>query len=195
LRARPDRRGPISIFTMSNSPRANSEWRVANRNFTTGLLALSPGPRLSHFVFTLCRPFLTSTFLLLSCSPIPIHCSLFPFAGPEGRAERRRRPDAAGIRWCVHDRTRALTFSRREPGAGATRRRASRRSTVAFSGTSAGALFSLFPGPGSNGCSWGQWLQGRRPALRRCGRKPRRGRHTSLRLTGPPPEGAPHEQG
>ena len=68
---------------------------------------------------------------------------------PIGARMLRLHPDA-----CMT--ARGLSLSRREPGAGATRRHASRRSTVTFFGTRPSILFSFFPGPGSNGCSWGR---------------------------------------
>jgi hypothetical protein len=96
----------------------------------------------------------------------------------------RAHPDA-----CMT--ARGLSLSRREPGAGATRRRASRRSTVTFFG----------PGPALyDRCSLDQaamaalWGRASRDAGRcppRCGRKPRRGRHTLLGLSGSPLEKTP----
>src|SRR5215469_10046642 len=90
---------------------------------------------------------------------------------------------------------RGLSLSRREPGAGATRRHAPRRSTVTFFGpgpafcfrssldqAAMAALGVVAPGV------LGVVLP--RAVASRFG-----GRHTLLRLTGPPPVGDPHEQG
>jgi hypothetical protein len=66
---------------------------------------------------------------------------------------------------------------------------------VTFFGPGPAFYLSFFPGPGSNGCSWGRAARGAGRCPPRYGGKPRRGRHTLLRLTGPPPVGAPHEQG
>src|SRR5215471_5456127 len=63
-------------------------------------------------------------------------------------------------------------------------------SVVAIFGCT-GALLSLFPGPGSNGCSWGSHSRDAGLVLPRCDRNPLRGRHTLLGLSGSPLEKAP----
>src|SRR5262249_25573213 len=91
---------------------------------------------------------------------------------------------------CVHDRTRALTFEARArhfqrrkcPPLGAPPWR--------FFGCT-GALLSLFPGPGSNGCSGGQDSRDAGLVLPRCDRNPLRGRHTFLGLPVSPLEKTP----
>ena len=61
---------------------------------------------------------------------------------------------------CVHDRTRALTFeARARRRSDPTPRLSALHRDVFWTGPS--ALLSLFPGPGSNGCSLGSCLQGR----------------------------------
>jgi hypothetical protein len=142
----------------------------------------SCGLRTCFSDFHLFTPFLASFFF-------------FPFPPPtRGGRSADRRPDAASAPGCVHDRTRALTFAARARRRSYPTPRLSALHRDVF-WTRPSTLLSFFPGPGSNGCSWG-------PASRdagRCppagGRKPRRGRHTLLRLTGPPPVDAPHEQG
>jgi hypothetical protein len=112
----------------------------------------------------------------------------------EGRAERRQAPGCSRASGCVHDRTRALTFeARARRRSDPTPRLSALRRDVFW--TRPSALFSFFPGPGSNGCSWGRGSRdaGRCPPT--CGGKPRRGRHTLLGLSGSPLEGSPHEQG
>ena len=132
----------------------------------------------SLFIFLLCR-----FFILL---PFPA-----PDEGRGGAPIGARMLRASG---CVHDRTRALTFAARARRRSyPTPRLSALRRGVFW--TRPSALLSLFPGPGSNGCSLGSCSRDAGRCPPRCGRKPRRGRHTLLRLTGPPPVGAPHEQG
>src|SRR5262249_27595401 len=119
---------------------------------------------------------------------------LFLSPPDEGRAERRQAPGCCVHPECVHDRTRALTFEARARRRSDPTPRLSALHRDVF-WTRPSILFSFFPGPGSNGCSWGRATRGAGRCPPACGRKPRRGRHTLLRLTGPPPVGAPHEQG
>src|SRR5215467_10300381 len=120
---------------------------------------------------------------------------LFPFPAPTGAGGApigARMLRAHPV--CVHDRTRALTLEARARRRSYPTPRLSALHRDVF-WTRPSILLSFLPGPGSNGCSWGRGSRGAGRCPPRYGRKPLRGRHTLLRLTGPPPVGAPHEQG
>src|SRR5215475_2252298 len=91
---------------------------------------------------------------------------------------------------CVHDRTRALTFEARARRRSDPTPRLSALHRDVF-WTRPSILFSFFPGPGSNGCSWGRATRGAERCPPTCGRKPLRGRHTLLGLSGSPLEKTP----
>ena len=106
---------------------------------------------------------------------------------PIGARMLRLHPDA-----CMT--ARGLSLSRREPSAGATRRRASRRSTVTFFGPGPALYYRCSLDQAAMAALWGRASRDAGRCPPRCGGKPLRGRHTLLGLSGSPLEDSPHEQ-
>jgi hypothetical protein len=182
----------FSLFTMSNSPgvthpcrpRASGDPRTRTPRWSWGYGSPLAWGRQRYEVFAV-GLFIFSSFLSLDRSFL----LLIPRPDGGGRSADRR-PDAASASGCVHDRTRALTFEARARRRSYPTPRLSALHRDVF-WTRPSALLSLFPGPGSNGCSLGSCSRDAGRCPPRCGGKPRRGRHTLLGLSGSPLEKTP----